>query len=1233
MSQEDSKNHPSHQQQTAGDVTVWGNENAFAMVSTTGNAAIDQSRHTIYNYYYYREESRAIAAEAVALDDNLACPYRGLFHFGPDDAEFFFGREVFVTELVQAVQTRAFVPVLGASGSGKSSVVLAGLVPHLQQAGHWQFTHFRPGDDPFHALALALVPLYQPEQDATDLIAQARKLTHYLRDGEVLLADVIATIQQHYPRDRVLLIADQFEELYTLCRDEGIRRRFLDCLLASLSAAQAASPLVLVATMRADFLGNALSYRPFADVLQDGDIKLGAMNRDELREVIERPAAKLGVTFEAGLVQRILDAVVNEPGNLPLLEFALTELWSRRNGRQLTHAAYEAIGEVEGALARYADQQYAQLSEGEQAQVRRIFVQLVRPGEGTEDTRRLATKAELGEERWTLVTRLANSRLVVTGQDGVKQETVEVVHEALIRNWGELRGWMNSDRTFRIWQDRLRVAMQQWEEMNRDEGALLRGAALVEAGERLQKRQEDLSLPEQSFIQAGLTLQQREQQQQKRRRQLTLLGLSGFSVVALGLAGMAGWQWQQSEKAQIETLMRSSKLLQDSDRPFDALLASLAAAQRLQQPTIANSEAQTNNTERLQQAVYSVREQNRLESHMGAVHSVVFSPDGKTLATGSADNTVKLWNVNTGQPLRILKGHNSNVLSVVFSPDGKTLATGSADNTVKLWKVSTGQPLHILKGHSGAALSAGFSPDGKTLASGSADNTVKLWNVSTGEPLRTLKGHGNIVNSVVFSPDGKTLASGSADNTVKLWNVSTGEPLRTLKGSYVYSVVFSPDGKTLASGSDDTTVKLWNVSTGQPLHTLKGHSSYIYSVVFSPDGKTLASGSDDTTVKLWNVSTGQPLRTLKGHTSTVYSVVFSPDGKTLATGSADTTVKLWNISMSQPLRIFKGHNGTVLSAVFSPNGRTLASSSGDTTVKLWNVSTGQPLRTLEGHSSDVWSTVFSPDGKTVASGSADTTVKLWNASTGQPLRTLKGHSGIVWSTVFSPDGRTLVSGSDDTTVKLWNASTGQLLRTLKGHSGAVYSVAFSPDGKTLASGSDDTTVRLWNASTGQPLHTFKGHSSYVNSVVFSPDGKTLVSGSGDTTVKLWNVSTGQPLHTLKGHSGVINSVVFSPDGKTLASGSGDTTVKLWNVSTGQPLHTLKGHSAAVWSVVFSPDSKTLVSSSSADTTIILWRLDTDFDLEVVRQRGCHWVRNYLQNNPNVSESDRHICDDVASKPG
>ncbi|WP_242037993.1 hypothetical protein [Tolypothrix sp. FACHB-123] len=513
-------------------VKVGGSADSSAIQTGTGNTATI----TITNYYY-REDTTVLPIEStVAADKNLPCPYRGLFHFGPDDAEFFFGREIFVEELFAATQNRNFIPVLGASGSGKSSVVLAGLVPKLQNEGRWLFTHFRPGSEPFHALALALVPLYTQNLDNTDKIIQARKLSQALGGGEIPLADVFAQIHQNHPTHRVLLIADQFEEIYTLCADHKVRHSFLDSLLASFPSSPHQSQYnhVLVATMRADFLGNALLYPPFGDVLKT-DIKLiRSMNHEELSQVVEKPADKLGVTFEVGLVERILDDVEDEPGSLPLLEFALTQLWQQRQGKQLTHAAYQQIGKVQGALARHADQKYGKLSATEKEQVRRIFIQLVHPGEGTQDTRRLATKAELSEASWGLVKHLADARLVVTSRNAAEQETVEVVHEALIRNWVELRRWMDADRSFRAWQERLRFAMDQWQKMQRDEGVLLRGTVLKEAEAKLKQRRKELSKGEQEFIQASLALRQRV----KQRIYWSLGGIGSILLLALGI-----WGW------------------------------------------------------------------------------------------------------------------------------------------------------------------------------------------------------------------------------------------------------------------------------------------------------------------------------------------------------------------------------------------------------------------------------------------------------------------------------------------------------------------------------------------------------------------------------------------------------------------------------------------------------------------------------------------------------------------
>ncbi|MDH6099753.1 WD40 repeat domain-containing protein [Anabaenopsis sp. FSS-46] len=898
-------------------------------------SAVVGEHNVIYNYFYYREQVNPPSPSSPD-DENLPCPYQGLFHFGPEEADFFFGREIFIEQLYTATQSRKFIPLLGASGSGKSSVVLAGLVPRLQKQGSWQFTHFRPGSEPFHALALALVPLYTPELNATEKIAQGRTLATYLEQGTISLSDVFAQIQQNHPTHRVLLIADQFEEIYTLCPQQEIRHQFLDCLLASLT--KPSSQMVLVTTMRADFLANALSYRPFADVLQNADLKIAAMNREELTQVITKPAEKLGVSFEGGLVERILDDVADQPGNLPLLEFALTQLWNQRLGKQLTHSIYEAIGEVEGALARYADEKYGNLTAAQKEKVQRIFIQLVRPGEGAEDTRRIAVKAEMGEESWSLIKELADARLVVTSRNVTAQETVEVVHEALIRNWGELRTWIDSNREFRAWQERLRAAKEQWKATDKDPGSLLRGAALAQAQEKLQERPEDL-IDEREFIEQSIQEQSRIEQVEiaRRKREITTAwGIAAGSLVAvvvsiaLGLTAMQ--QRNQAELNEAESLGRYSLSLFKEHNQLMALVEAIRAGKILQ---------------------------DRRENHPEVIAA--------------------LQNIFYASQRWRWQGHDRGVSSVTISPDGKTLASGSWDNTIKIWDVGTGELRRTLQGHDRGVYSLTISPDGKTLASGSDDNTIKIWDLGTGELRRTLQGHDREVNSVTISPDGKTLASGSWDNTIKIWDVGMGDLWRTLEGHNggVLSVTISPDGKTLASGSTDKTIRIWDVDTQKIIHTLEGHNSTVLSVTISPDGKTLASGSGDKTIKIWDLGTRDLIRTLPGHNGGVSSVTITPDGKTLASGSHDNTIKIWDLNTGNLKRTLQGHNDVVSSVTISPDGKTLASGSWDDSIKIWDLATGGLICTLEGHSSWVLSVTISRDGK-LASGSYDKPIKIWD---------------------------------------------------------------------------------------------------------------------------------------------------------------------------------------------------------------------------------------------------------------
>jgi WD40 repeat protein len=593
--------------------------------------------------------------------------------------------------------------------------------------------------------------------------------------------------------------------------------------------------------------------------------------------------------------------------------------------------------------------------------------------------------------------------------------------------------------------------------------------------------------------------------------------------------------------------------------------------------------------------------------HWDYVLSVAWSPDGKTLASGSRDHAIKLWDGPSGQLLRTLRGHSDYVLSVAWSADGRTLASGSEDHTVKLWDGASGQLLRTLGGHSESVTSVAWSPNGKTLASGSADHTVKLWDGASGQLLRTLSGHSATVESVAWSADGKTLATGSKDNTIGLWDASGGQLLRTLGGhsDSVYSVAWSSDGKTLASGSADNTIKLWDASRGELLRTLFGHSEYVYSVAWRRDGKTLASGSADDTIKLWDTSKGLLLRTVNSRSGTVSSVAWSADGRTLASGGEDHTVKLWDAASGQPLRTLSGHSDSVTSVAWSADGKTIGSGSAENPVKLWDGAGGQLLRTLKGHSDSISSVAWNADGGMLASGSADQTIKLWDGRSGRLVQALIGHTNAVYSVAWSADDGTLASGSGDRTVNLWNGSTGQLLQTLRGHAGAVLSVAWSTDGRTLASGSSDHSIKLWDGQTGQLLQTLNGHSGYVSSVAWSADRETLASSSGDGTIKLWDVASGELLRTLNGHSDAVTSVAWSADGKTLASGSLDNTIKLWTFDSETPVREFNLQEP-VRSVAWNPISQTLAAATDTGIRTI----DTgkgSFQLSITQLDAGEWL--------------------------
>jgi WD40 repeat protein len=656
---------------------------------------------------------------------------------------------------------------------------------------------------------------------------------------------------------------------------------------------------------------------------------------------------------------------------------------------------------------------------------------------------------------------------------------------------------------------------------------------------------------------------------------------------------------------------------------------------------------------------------------------LAFSLDGTLLASGR-DDTIRLWDISTRQLLGdLLTEGQGSAKSLAFSPDGKTLASGSHGGTILLWDVARRQPLgDLLPKHPDTVRKLTLSPDSKTLASGSDGPTIVLWNVASRQPLGdSLTGNRhrlgnyayrpeNSVGSLTFSPDGKTLAFGSGSGDICFWDVASrqlaGNPLKGQQ-SRIESLAFSPDGKTLASGSEHGTlvrmdalplmplssygsILLWDVASRQLLgDLLTGGQGSAKSLAFSPNGKTLASGSHGGSIQLWDVASRQPMGDLlTGHVNAVESLAFHQDGEKLRSGSEDGTILLWDVVHHQTLgnRISE-RDDPAGSLAFSPDGKTLAWGSRGETILLWDVTSQQPMGDpLTGQRGRVESLAFSPDGKTVASANDGDTILLWDVASRQTVGVLIGGLAGDWmlsSLAFSPDGKTLAAGSwGHGNIILWDVASRQPLGApLTGQpdedadcrvswATGVQSVAFSPDGKTLASGHGNGTITLWDVARRKQLRDpLTGHSSSVASVAFSPDGKTLASGSHDDTILLWDVVSCQPRDPLNWPQGRVESrasslepgvlsVAFSADGKTLASGNGDGTIALWDVASHQLMgDPLTGPERGVTSVVFSPDGKTLASGSGSGSLgsgdIWLW----DLDLDSWKERACRIANRNL----------------------
>ncbi|HEB93882.1 MAG TPA: TIR domain-containing protein, partial [Gammaproteobacteria bacterium] len=1188
-----------------------------------------------------RQEARSKTVEHPPAPRH---PFVGLRPYEREESLWFFGRNEQTKSLLGLLHEHHFVAVVGSSGSGKSSLVRAGLIPQLeagflvQERDRWVIATMQPGDSPLCNLVQSLTHAPDASPDGKN---EARLLEQVREHGVQALLDSLAS-RRIDTDTNILLVVDQFEELFRFSLEQKNHQRLEQAkefvaLLLSLGE-QRQLPVFICLTMRSDFLGDCDAFHGLPEAISRSQFLVPRLTRDQRREVITSPIAMAGGEIASRLVDRLLNENIDTRNDLPLLQHLLMRVWEAWRADpghppriDLRH--YEQVHTIHHALNDHADEALAELDDQQQAIAKTLFQALT-----TTDTanRRIRRPVHL-EEICTLTgaTRsrvnavievfIDNNRSFLLRSSGENPDNplIDISHESLIRHWKQLGEWVDEEaraaKTYRrlvetaelhtaeaprYYREADLAQVLEWRQRHdahwaaRYNGDFAKADDFLKQSQRIaeqeQKQKERHRREREQLLRenARIAEQKAEQQQAALKKTRRLLGLTGllatFMILATGIA-LRAWNHARNETARAEQQAQLAKS-ETAKAEKQTLLAHLYTARAFEEKSLHALEKaeKTHDMYAYQDAWLYALEAARQQVPQ---NQLALRPEAMNafMGTGALQAFQNAW----FSPTLDIDG---GIYAVAYSPNGRSFLSGSGDGTLHLWDATTGKLLRTLERPTGPVNAVAYSPDGKTLLSGSGDGTLRLWDATTGKLLRTLEGHTDSVRAVAFSPDGKTLLSGSDDSTLRLWDATTGKPLRTLKGHtwMITSVAFSPDGKTLLSGSYDSTLRLWDAVTGKPLRTLEGHIGPVNAVAYSPDGKTLLSGSYGGTLRLWDTTTGKLLQILEGHAHRLNAMALSPDGKTLLIGSTysrhsllygkptNRTLSLQDTASGKLLWAVEGNATSVTAVAFSPDGKTLLCGSRDGTLRLRDAATGKLLRMLKGHTGSVTAVAFSPDRNTLLSGSNDLTLRLWDATTGKLLQALEGHTEGVTSVAYSPDGKTLLSGADDNTLRLWDAGTGKLLRMLKstGYPWRITAVAYSPDGKTLLSGSSDRTLRLWDATTGKLLRTLEGHTYSVTAVAFSPDGKTLLSGSDDRTLRLWDATTGKPLRTLEGHTGPVNAVAYSPDGKTLLSGSADRTLRLWDAVTGKLLRTVEGHTGSVLAVAYSPDGKTLLSGSN-----------------------------------------------------
>jgi WD40 repeat protein/energy-coupling factor transporter ATP-binding protein EcfA2 len=1153
------------------------------------------------------EEPNARLTEVV-VPTTAECPYKGLAAYQPDDAPRFFGREALIDDLVRRLQMQRVLVVGGPSGSGKSSVVRAGLIPALSSGAllgseSWRVVLFTPGRDPLGELYFQVktaLGAAAPAVSLEDLLARPTLARHLVGSGS--------------SQPTLLLCIDQFEELFTLA-PPGQLTQFISALSAMTDPADSRVRIAIV--VRADFYAACAEVPWLAERITDNQVLVGPMSNSELRRAISEPARRVGLYLERGLVDAVIAEAGHEAGSLPLVAHALMETWLRRQGNALTLEGFRAAGGVAGAISQTADATYEQrFNSVEQAATRRLFLRLVTPGESTPDTRRVVARSEIDRDSQPdvmhrVIDCLTEARLLT-----VDNATVQIAHEALLRTWPRLRSWIEDSRDDLRTRQRISHAAAEWGDAKMDPDLLYRGTPLLSALEWVGKHPDQLGERECAFLDASLEAKAGAEaaaadkvRRSRRVRRIAIAGLS-FLAVSATIASIAAFlafreAKQNEDRAKLATaearerfagaLGAAARGLVDSDPLLALSLAAEAVARAETGAPGYDARAAMFAARQMLTAGRPILVGSPLPA--GDALAIAVSPNGSLVATAQRDGTIEIIDAATRQRVGpAIRGHDGGVQDLDFAPDGRSLASVGHDGLLQVWTIEDGVgggPRRV------AALDdvvwgVRYDPTGSVLASAGEDGTVRLWDAhkggAIGEPL--IQRTGDFL-SVAFAPNGLGLIAGNGEGDIYGWELPSGtplfEPIRNAHTSDVWELVFSPDGGKFATVSSDGTSVLLDYPSGRIAARAFAGVDRIAGVVFTPDGKMLIGGAADGALRLWDVARGAlALSTMSGHSQPIIDAGISGDGRLLATLGKDQLIRIWRFDAAFPLAIEKQIAGKAAKGVaLSDDGALLAAGDDAGTVQVWNLETGRDPTLLLGHAEQVWALAFAPDGSVLASGDRAGQVRLWDLSRGVLKRKMSLGEGSIWSLAFTADGHMLMAASD-MRVQLWDVDSGQTREEFATSGGRITRAALSPTGSLLAASSTDGTVNLWSLDKSTADRQILVEDDVVWSVAFSPDGLQLATASSDEVVALWDVATGRQQAALTGHVGGATDVVYLGDGVTLAATDRSGRLHLWDAHSRRRLvEAWRAHANASWRTAVHPDGQRFATTGD-DGRVNLW---------------------------------------------